>query len=228
MNGETVVITGASRGIGKAIAEQVIETGAHVVVCSRERAEIEQVEEQLRDRGDVTALRADVRDEFDVERLMQRAASISGEIGAVVANAGVYHGSPGETPLSTESYAAFDDHLRTNARGVFSTIREALPHLADDARILLSSGTVARNAIAGFGSYGVSKATAEAIARGFATETDYTVCVVDPGQVATPLAGDQGHDPADAAEQFLWVLADAPDEMVDGAVVDRKTWRKNA
>ncbi len=228
MNGKTVVITGASRGIGKALAEQVIETGAHVVVCSRERDEIETVGEQLRERGDVTALRADVRDEFDVERLMERAASVTGEIGAVVANAGVYHGHPGETPLSTESYAAFDDHLRTNARGVFTTVRESIPHLADDARILISSGTIARNAIAGFGSYGVSKATAEAIARGFATETDYTVGVVDPGQVATELAGENGHEPADAAEQFLWALADAPDEMVDGAVIDRKTWRKNA
>ena len=228
MNDETVVITGASRGIGKALAEQLIETGAHLVICSRKKDEIEQVGEQLGEVGDVTALRADVRDEFDVERLMERAANITGEIDYLVANAGVYHGSPGATPLSAESYAAFDDHLRTNARGVFTTVREALAHLGDDARVLVSSGAVARNAIAGFGSYGVSKATAESIARAFATETEYTVGVVDPGQVATELAGERGHNPADVAEQFLWALADAPEELVDGTVIDRRTWRQNA
>jgi NAD(P)-dependent dehydrogenase (short-subunit alcohol dehydrogenase family) len=223
MDGTTVVVTGASRGIGKAVATALAEAGAHVVVCARDQDAIEDVAGSLD--GDATAVRADVRDEYDAERLMETAASVGGSIDGVVANAGVYHGQAGETPLSTESYAAFDDHLRTNVRGVFATVREALPHLADDARVLLSSGSIARDTYPGYGSYAVSKAGAEAVARGFSKDTEYAVGIVDPGQVGTELTGGQGHDPGDVAGQFLWALSEAAPEDVDGEVIDRKAWR---
>jgi NAD(P)-dependent dehydrogenase (short-subunit alcohol dehydrogenase family) len=144
----------------------------------------------------------------------------------VVANAGVYHGDPGETPLEEESYSAVDDHLRTNARGVFATVREAVPHLAGDGRILVSSGGVAREAKPGYGSYAVSKAAAEAFARGFAADLDQPVCVVDPGVVSTDLTGGQGRDPEGVAGQFLWAASEADPGEIDGAVVDLKTWRQ--
>jgi 3-oxoacyl-[acyl-carrier protein] reductase len=226
MDGTTVVVTGASRGIGKAVATALAEAGAHVVVCARNEGAVEDVAETITEEGgEATAVRADVRDEYDAERLMETAASVGGQIDGVVANAGVYHGEAGETPLSTESYAAFDDHLRTNVRGVFATIREALPHLADDARILVSSGSIARDPYPGYGSYAVSKAGGEAVARGFSEDTDYTVGIVDPGQVGTGLSGGQGHDPEDVAQQFLWALSEAPADDVDGEVIDRKDWR---
>lgn len=227
MDSETAVITGASRGIGKAVATALADSGTHVFVCARDGDEIEETATEIRDAGGtVTASRADVRDEYDVERLMERAAEAGGAVDYVVANAGVYHGPAGETPLSTASYAAFDDHLRTNARGVFTTLREALPHLADDARLLVTSGVVARESYPGYGSYAVSKAAAEAIARGFAADTAYDVCVVDPGQVSTNLTGGDGHAPEAVADQFRWAAEDAPAELLDGGVIDRKTWRR--
>jgi 3-oxoacyl-[acyl-carrier protein] reductase len=228
MDGQTAVVTGASRGIGRAVAAALADAGADVVVCARDREALETVAEALEDSdGAVTTVRADVRDEFDVERLMEQAAS-DGAIDAVVANAGVYHGTPGETRLAEESYATFDDHLRTNARGVFATVREALVHLEAEGRVVVSSGSIARTPKPGFGSYAVSKAAAEAVARGFAAETDHVVGVVDPGQVGTELAGGRGHDPADVAAQYRWVLTEAPDELVDGEVVDRRTWRRES
>ena len=227
MDGKTAVVTGASRGIGKAVAEALADAGAHVVICARDQNEVETAAEAIRDHGgEATAVRADVRDEYDVERLMEAAAEAGGTIDAIVANAGVYHGPAGETPLAAESYAAFDDHLRTNARGVYATVREAIPHLSADARVLVSSGSIARDPYPGYGSYAVSKAAAEAVAGGFSEETEYVVGVVDPGQVETPLSGENGHNPADVAPQFLWALQDAPAEDVDGAVIDRRTWRK--
>lgn len=226
MEGQTAVVTGASRGIGRAVAQRFAEAGAQVVICARKRDEIEAVAEEIRDAGgEVVPERADVRDEFDVELLMETAAQAGGEIDCVVANAGIYHGTPGETPLARESYAAFDDHLRTNARGVFATVRESLPHLADDARILVTSGAVARKPAAGYGSYAVSKAASEAVAREFAADTDHGVAVVDPGVVATDLTGGTGHDPEDVTGQFLWAATDAPAELLDGRVLDRKAWR---
>jgi NAD(P)-dependent dehydrogenase (short-subunit alcohol dehydrogenase family) len=227
MDGQTAVVTGASRGIGNAVAHAFAEAGAHVVVCARDSEAIRGVAESIEaEGGEATATRADVRDEFDVERLMETAAGIGDGIDCVVANAAVYHGETGSTPLTEESYSAFDDHMRTNARGAFATIREALPHLTGDARILVASGSVAREPYPGYGSYAVSKAAAEAIARGFGADTEQVVGVVDPGQVATDLSGGQGHDPEDVTEQFRWAATEAPADLIDGKVLTRKEWRK--
>ena len=228
MDGQTAVVTGASRGIGRAVATELADAGAHVVICSRDEDTVERVAGEVTDNGNAaTGVRADVRDEYDVERLMEQAAQAGpgGGIDAVVANAAIYHGDAGTTPLSTESYTVFDDHLRTNTRGVFTTVREALPHLTDNGRVLVTSGIVARDRVGGYGSYAVSKAAAEAVARGFAADTDHAVGVIDPGQVATDLSGDRGHDPADVAPQFHWALTDAPADAVDGEILDRGDWR---
>ena len=234
MDGLTAVVTGASRGIGAAVARRFAAAGARVVACARERdaldevvANVEQASDVAQAGGEIEGLRADVRDEFDVERLMETAARGSeGGIDVVVACAGVYHGTSGETPLSREPYSAFDDTLRTNARGVFATIREALPHLAADARVLVPSGGVAREPKPGYGSYAVSKAAAEAVALGFAADIDHAVGVVDPGQVATDLTGGEGRDPADAAELFEWAATEASVDEVDGEIVGLKEFRK--
>ncbi|WP_254271989.1 SDR family NAD(P)-dependent oxidoreductase [Haloarcula marina] len=223
----TVVVTGASRGIGEAVARAVADAGGHAVICARDADAIERVADDIgAEGGQATAVRADVRDEFDVERLLETAARLNGAVDGIVANAGVYHGIPGETPLHEESYAAFDDHLRTNARGVFATVREAVPHLATDARVVVPTGVVAREGMPGYGSYAVSKAAAEAVARGFAADLDATVGAVDPGKVATPLSGDGGRAPADVAGMVLWALTDAPTAHLDGEVLDWGDYRQ--
>lgn len=228
MDDATAVVTGASRGIGRAVARRFAEAGAHVVICGRDQDAIEAVAEELAETdGTVTAMRADVRDEFDVERVMQRADREGGEIAYVVACAGTFHGEAGQTPLSSESYAAFDDHVRSNARGVFATIREAIPHLAADARILVPVGPFDEQTPPGYGSYGVSKAAAAAVARAFAGELDAAVGLLDSGQTATAFdgAGDvtdgEGHDPGDAAELFYWAATAVEADELDG---ERLTW----
>ncbi|SDF08993.1 SDR family NAD(P)-dependent oxidoreductase [Halorientalis regularis] len=227
MDGDTTVVTGASKGIGAAVVREFAAAGAHVVACARDADELDDLAATVESTdGTVTTQRADVRDEFDVERLMETAAREGGGIDTVVANAGVYHGQAGETPLTSEAYAAFDDHLRTNGRGTFTTIRESLPHLAADARILVTSGSVAREAKPGYGSYAVSKATAEAVARGFAADLDHPVGVVDPGVVATDLTGGTGRDPADVAPMFRWAATDATAEDLDGGILDLQAWKR--
>jgi len=221
MDGMNAVVTGASRGIGASVVRQFAADGAHVTCCARTREELAPVVEASD--GPVTPVRADVRDEFDVERLMETAAQ-EGAIDVVVANAAVNHGEPGESPLQEESYTRFDDTIRTNLRGVFVTVREALPHLAPDGRVLVPSGDVAREATPGMGAYAVSKAGAEALVRGFAADLDQSVAVVDPGYVATDLSGGKGRDPDDVAPMFAWAARDADD--VDGEILDLRVWKR--
>ncbi|WP_254545329.1 SDR family NAD(P)-dependent oxidoreductase [Halomarina pelagica] len=227
MDDLTAVVTGASRGIGASVARLFANEGAYVALCARDDGALASVVEGIEtDGGRATGLRADVRDEFDLERLMEVAAREGDGIDLLVPCAGVYHGSPGETPLAGESYSAFDDHLRTNGRGVYAAIREAVPHLNGGARVLVPSGSVARDARPEFGSYAVSKALAEAVARQFAAELDAAVGVVDPGTVSTALAGGDGRDPDAVAAMFRWAAVDAPDEDVDGRVLDLGAWRR--
>ncbi|MBX0284954.1 SDR family NAD(P)-dependent oxidoreductase [Haloarcula salinisoli] len=227
MDDATVVVTGASRGIGEQVARAVADAGGHAVVCARDADALDAVADDIDEgSGAVTAVRADVRDELDVEHLMQRATTVGGAIDGVVASAGVYHGPAGETPLHEESYAAFDDHLRTNGRGVFAAVREAAPHLAEGARVVVPTGAVARKGMPGYGSYAVSKAAAEALVRGFAADLDATVGAVDPGKVDTDLSGDGGRNPGDVAGMVLWALEDASAETLDGTVLDWGDYRK--
>lgn len=226
---ETVVITGASRGLGAAAMRAFADEGAHVVACGRDADALAAAADEVRDGGgSVTDLRGDVRDEYDVERLMETAAREGGAIDALVANAAVRHGGPGERPIPKASYAAFDDVVRTNGRGVFAAVREARPHLADDGRVVVPSCRVAREPTAGEGAYAVSKALAEAVAHQFAAALDQPVGVVDPGTVATPLSGGRGRDPEAVAPMLVWAATDAPADALDGAVLDRRDWRAAA
>ncbi|GAA0228378.1 SDR family NAD(P)-dependent oxidoreductase [Haladaptatus pallidirubidus] len=226
MDGLTAVVTGGTRGIGRQVTRAFAEAGANVALCGRDADAVDETVAAIENAGGTAVgLRADVRDEFDVERLMETAARFENDgIDVVAANAGIYHGTPGETPLVTEPYAAFDDTFRTNCRGVFTAIRESLPHLSESARVVVPTGGIGHETEAGYGSYAVSKAGAEALVRGFSAEIDQTVVGLDPGAVATEMMGGRGREPETVAEMFVWAATDAKD--VNGEIVGLKQWRQ--
>jgi 3-oxoacyl-[acyl-carrier protein] reductase len=221
---DTVLVTGATGGIGSAVATALAGDDTHVVLSARDEEDLEEVAAEIE--GPNTIVRADVRDEYDVERLTEAAAR-TGEDGItlVCPSAGVYHGEAGKTPLAEESYAAFDDTLRTNIRGVFATIRESVPHLEPDGRVIVPTGAVASGTNSGYGAYAVSKAGAEAVMRGFAAELDQAVGCVDPGVVATDLTGQQGRDPEEVAGLFRWA-ANVEASTLNGEILDLRAWRQ--
>ncbi|MFO7833773.1 MAG: SDR family oxidoreductase [Halohasta sp.] len=231
MDDQTVLITGGTRGIGRAVAEQFAAAGARVVLCGRNHADVYRTTSQLNDSTDserVAGVRADVRDKRDLTELVDHAVDHGGEVDVVVANAAVNHGRPGEMPLQEESSSVFHDTMATNVRGVFETINAAVPYLSPSGRVLIPSGSVAREAKPGMGSYAVSKAGAEALARGFAADLDNPVCVVDPGLVATELTGiENARDPSDIAPMFLWAATEAAPDEIDGEIIDLKTWKQS-
>ncbi|MFD1569301.1 SDR family oxidoreductase [Halorubrum laminariae] len=239
----TVAITGATSGIGRAVAEAFVDAGAFVAVSGRDGDAVDRTVARLNGDGDdggdksesgaendsdgtAWGSRIDVRDEFDLERFFERVAIEAGPIDVLFANAAVLHGAPGEKPTDSVSYADYDDTMRTNARGVFATIREAVPHLDRDARVIVPSESVAHDSTAGMGAYAVSKAAAEAVARGFAADLDATVGVVDPGLVATDLTGkERARDPESVAPLFVWAATEAPAADLDGDRLGLREWK---
>lgn len=215
----TVVVTGAADGAGEQVCRAFAAEGAAVVCGGRDADAVAALAADLDDDGaTAVSLRADARDEFDLERLMEAGARVDGAIDVVVPWAAVHHGAPGGTPLSRESYSAFDDTLRTNARGVFAAVREALPHLAADGRVVIPTGPSAREAAPDRGVYAVAGAAAEAVMRGFAADLDQAVGCVDVGDIA------DGRHPETVARAVVWA-AGVPDDELDGAVLARETWQ---
>ena len=223
MDEKCVVVTGASRGLGASVARAFAAEGASVVGCARDG---EAIEAALGDAESAEGLEADVRDEDHVWGVIDHAARAHGEIDVLVANAGVNHGDPGEAPLPAESYDVFDDTMATNLRGAFATVKESLSRMPADGRILVPSGSVAREGTAGMGAYGVSKAAAEGLVRSFAADTEQAVGIVDPGLVATEISGGRGRDPEDVGEMFVWAAQEVASEDLDGEVLDLKTWKQ--
>lgn len=219
----TVAVTGATGGLGEAIARAFAEAGATVALGSRNSDALTSLADEL---GGVS-LRTDVRDEFDVERFMEHASKAGEDSGidVVVPCAAVYHGDAGATPLDEEGYSAFDDTMRTNARGVFAAIQEALPHMDADGRVLVPTGSVAREAKPGFGAYAVSKAAAEGVVRQFAADCEQAIGCVDPGAVDTALHGMGGRSPDEVAPLFTWA-ATVPGEL-DGDVLGLAEWKRS-
>lgn len=231
MEDSTVVVTGATRGVGHAVAREFAQQDAHVAICARGAAEVTDAADSLEGLGDgeIEGVRADVRDELDVERLFEHAIRLgeANTVDVVVANAAVTHGTPGETPIQEEGYDTFRDTIRTNVSGVFATFREAVPHLTEDATLLVPSGSVARETKPDIGAYAVSKAGAEAVARQFHADSPATAYVLDLGLVATELTGgERGRDPEDVAGMFSWAVSDADPEEHGGSVLGLREWRK--
>jgi NAD(P)-dependent dehydrogenase (short-subunit alcohol dehydrogenase family) len=116
--------------------------------------------------------------------------------------------------------------MATNLRGAFATVKEALPRMPSEGRVLVPSGSVAREETAGMGAYGVSKAAAEGLVRSFAADAEQAVGVVDPGLVATDVTDGRGRDPEEVGEMFVWAAQDADPEDINGDVLDLQTWKK--
>lgn len=226
----TVLVTGASRGIGRALLSAFAAEGASVVGCARDGAALEGAvgEANAGADGHVEGVVADVQSEAAVADVVDAAieAGDGDAVDVVVANAGVNHGTPGEMSIESEPYDRFDDTVATNLRGVFAVAKEAHGAMPESGRLLVPSGSIANEATEGMGAYAVSKAAAEGLVRQFAVDVAQTAAAVDPGMVETDLSGPGGRDPDDVAPMFVWAAGDADAEEIDGERVDLRTWKR--
>jgi len=226
----TVLVTGASRGIGRALLAAFAAEGATVVGCARDGDALDEAVAEANEtaEGHVEGVTADVRSERAVADLVDEAirAGDRDAVDVVVANAGVNHGTPGKMPIESEPYDRFDDTLATNLRGVFAVAKEAHGVMPDSGRLLVPSGSIANEPTEGMGAYAVSKAAVEGLVRQFSVDVAQTAAVVDPGMVESDLSGPGGRDPEDVAPMFVWAASAADGEEIDGGRVDLRTWKR--
>ena len=185
---KVAVITGASRGIGAAIAERLARDGFAVIVNYAGRtAEAEATVRRIESAGGkAVAVQADVGSIDGARRLFDAAQAHFGGVDVVVNNAGIMRLAPiGET-----SEADFDAQIATNLKGTFNMLREAAARLRDGGRIINLSTSVIGLNLPGYAAYAAGKAGVEALTRIMAQEMrgrGISVNAVAPGPTATDL-----------------------------------------
>ncbi|HEY1152642.1 MAG TPA: SDR family oxidoreductase, partial [Pseudolabrys sp.] len=132
------------------------------------------------------AVTADATDVAATEQALAQAAAKFGKLDVLFANAGI----PGNTPLGGTTLAAFETIIRTNLTAVFFTVQAALPHLNDNASIILNGSVIGVLGNPGFSAYAASKAGVRGMARVMASELSprgIRVNLVSPGATRTPI-----------------------------------------
>ncbi|MBW4515651.1 MAG: glucose 1-dehydrogenase [Timaviella obliquedivisa GSE-PSE-MK23-08B] len=198
--GKVALVTGASRGIGRAIAERLGHDGANVAITyAGNRDQAEAVVETIRSDGvEAIAVQSDISDIASTRSLFQQVLNTFGQLDIVVNNVGVSVYKP--TIDMTES--DFDRVFNTNAKGTYFALQEAAKHISNDGRIIsLSSGATQQSIPAG-GLYAASKAAIEQFSFALSKELGHrsvTVNLVAPGITNT----DGLIMPADTLEQLV-------------------------
>ena len=188
MKGKIAIVTGASRGIGRAAAIRLGADGFSVVVgYGREQAKAEQAVSAIKEQGGKAfALAADVGSEADVRRLFEHAEKEFGRIDVVVNCAGIMPLSP----IAQGDVDAFDRTMATNLRGTFLVFSEAARRLADGGRIIAFSTSAIAKSFPTYGAYVASKAGVESLVHVLANELrgrNITVNAIAPGPVETDM-----------------------------------------
>jgi NAD(P)-dependent dehydrogenase (short-subunit alcohol dehydrogenase family) len=187
--GKTVVITGGNSGIGLAAAKMFREQGARVAISGRDQKTLDEAVKTIG--GDTLAVKADVAKVADIDKLFAQVAAKFGKIDALFANAGIAKFAP----VGDSTEQLFDETFDINVKGLYFTVQKALPHLNDNAGIVLNSSVVNAKGNPATSVYSASKAAVRSLARTFAAEfvgRGIRVNVVSPGPIETPILGRGG------------------------------------
>ncbi|MET1028031.1 MAG: SDR family oxidoreductase [Dongiaceae bacterium] len=185
---KVAIVTGASRGIGAAVAERLARDGFTVVInYSSDSAPAEALVRKIEAAGGhALSAQADVSDPQAVRRMFDAVETAFGGIDVLINNAGIMH----LTTIAETDDATFDQHMSVNVKGSFNTLREAAKRLRSGGRIINTSTSQVGLLHPTYGVYAATKAAIEAMTSVLAKELrgrNITVNAVAPGPTATDL-----------------------------------------
>ncbi|HUZ71136.1 MAG TPA: SDR family oxidoreductase [Candidatus Saccharimonadales bacterium] len=220
LTGHAIMITGASRGLGRALALAAAHEGASLAICARGGEALEAVAEECRvQHAEVLAVLADVSDARDVERFAATALERFGDIDVLINNAADLGPTP--TPQLTDApSSALEDVLRANVLGPLRLTQAVIGGmlLRNRGLVINISTDAAIIGFAGLGLYSASKAALDALTRSWSAELEHSnvrIISVDPGDMNTVMhfaadpEADPAHllDPDDVARRMMPLLA---------------------
>jgi NAD(P)-dependent dehydrogenase (short-subunit alcohol dehydrogenase family) len=183
LQGKVALVTGGTSGIGLATAKRFVSEGAYVFITGRREAELAAAIKEVG--NDVTAIRGDVANLGDLDRLYAQIKQDKGRLDIVFANAGTAkYATVGE--ITEELYDSIFD---TNVKGLLFTVQKALPLLPDGASIILNASIVASKGLASNSVYSATKAAVRSFARTWTTDLKarhIRINAVSPGSIDTP------------------------------------------
>ena len=208
---KVALITGAGRGIGKAVALAYAREGARLAICARTKTEIDEtVDDIVKLDADAAGWTCDVSVEDSVEHFVGNALKKFGRIDVLVNNAGVM---TRPAPIAQLDIKKWDYTLAVNLRGPFLITRAVLPVMTrhENGSIINVSSMIGRGAYANFIAYATSKWGLEGFTQTLAAETrswNIRVNSVEPGYVATKLTGFSGSRPESVTDVFVYLASD--------------------
>jgi len=223
--GQTALVTGGSKGIGKAICLALAKEGANVVIAARNESEIKETMDKLKKMGGkALAIQADVRNEGDVKNLISRTIDKCGRLDILINNAGIAH----KKRLEETTLEEYDEMMDTNLKGVFLCTKYAIPHIrnSQNGKIINISSIGGLHGIPEFSVYCASKFGVNGITESSASELEgeikvYSVC---PGAVDTDMYRSLFTDrpalkPEHIAEKVLELVS--PDsKVISGKIIE--------
>lgn len=201
LTGRVALVTGASRGIGAAVAKAYARAGAHVILTSRTMGALEEVDDEIQAAGgSATIMPLNMLDLDKIDAMGPALAEKFGRLDIAVGNAGMLGAL---TPLGHVDAKEWQRVMDLNVNANFRLIRTLDPLLraSDAGRLIMVSSSLAQSPRAYWGAYAVSKAALESLAKVYAAETVTTnmrVNVIDPGATRTAMRAKAypGEDPA--------------------------------
>lgn len=210
---KSAFISGASRGLGLALAEALAVRGWRLLIDARGAAGLEEAHEILATHTETIAVAGDVADAKHRHKLAEAAASMGG-LDAIVNNASILGPSP-QPPLLEYPLETLEEVFRVNVFAPLALVQMLLPYLRSGARIVNLTSDAAVEPYPGWGGYGSSKAALEQLTAVLAVELlHFSVYWVDPGDMQTQMHQDAfpGEDisglpsPASSVPGFLALL----------------------